>query len=480
MFRLLVDRVMDYAIFGLDERGIVVSWNAGAQRIKGYRAEEIIGHHFSRFYTEDAIRSGWPMTELAGARKDGRFEDEGWRVRKDGSRFWANVVITALYDDAGTLRGFAKVTRDLTERKRAERLESDARQLHEFVAMLAHELRNPLAPIHNALTLAQRVEDPERLRWALDVIGRQATHLSRIVDDLLDVSRITRGQVRLDHRRVSMCSVIRDAVDAVRGTCEQMQHTLTVAADRDVLVRGDEVRLTQVLTNLLNNACKYTPQGGRIDLALSTNDGKASVSVRDTGVGIDPLLLPRIFDVFTQDDRTLDRSRGGLGLGLTIARKLAEMHGGTLTAHSSGPGCGSEFVLTVPVMETAGDPASRQVTVLVVDDNVDAAQTLHALLEFSGHRSVLAFDGEQAVQLARQELPDVILLDIGLPRMNGYEVARAIRNMPELKGVMLVAVTGYGAESDRQRAMEAGFDQHMPKPLDYALLQQRVPILASA
>ena len=483
LFRLLVERVKDYAIFALDPRGIVVSWNSGAERIKGYKATEIIGHHFSRFYPEEAIRSGWPQTELEFATREGRFEDEGWRIRKDGSRFWANVVITALHDDDGTLRGFAKVTRDMTEHKRVERLEADARQMSEFVAMLAHELRNPLAPIRNAVQLAQhRLDDPERMSWALGIIERQARQLTRLVDDLLDISRITRGTVRLERRRLHLREPLERAIEAVRPACEKKRHALEVELGPDPLVRGDSVRLTQVLTNIIGNACKYTPEGGRVEVTLEADEQCARIRVRDTGIGISPELLPRIFDIFTQEQRSLERADGGLGLGLSIAKRLVDMHGGTLAASSAGPGCGSEFAITLPLAGLAeeGQAADTRVCVLVVDDNTDSAQSMQALLELAGFRCLVAYDGRTGLELAQQHSPDVVLLDIGLPGMNGYEVARSIRHDSRLQGVVLVAVTGYGSEDDIRRALEAGFDHHVAKPVEFEELLRRVPALAAA
>jgi PAS domain S-box-containing protein len=478
LFRLLVEQVKDYGIFLLDPNGIVMSWNAGAENIKGYQAHEIIGHHFSRFYPPEAIRAGWPKTELEYAVRDGRFEDEGWRVRKDGTRFWANVVITALRDADGRLRGFAKVTRDLTERRRMERLEADAQQMGEFVAMLAHELRNPLAPIRSAISVVRHSEgDTARLGWAIDVIDRQAGHLTRLVDDLLDVGRITRGQVRLERRRVRLGTIVDAAVEAVQGLAQQRGHVLTVHVDADPLVRADSVRLAQVVTNLLVNACKYTPSGGRIDVHLGLVDGWAVLGVHDTGSGIAPDMLPRVFDIFSQDKRGLDRAEGGLGLGLTISRRLVEMHGGTVSAHSAGPGCGSEFTVRLPALPAhAGDDAA--LAVLVIDDNVDAAATLQALVELQGHRCAIAHGAEAGLALAAEFVPDVVLLDIGLPGMNGYEVARRLRNLPQLDGVLLVAVTGYATEEDRQRALDAGFDVHLSKPVSYEHLMLRVPMLA--
>ena len=479
LFKLLVSRVKDYAIFALDPNGIVSSWNAGAQHIKGYTADEIVGHHFSRFYPEEAIRSGWPQTELAMATRDGRFEDEGWRIRKDGTRFWANVVITALYDDDHTLQGFAKVTRDLTERMRVERLESDATMMGEFVAMLAHELRNPLAPIRSAIGIAQHpAVTREKLAWAHSVVDRQSAQLSRLVEDLLDVSRITRGRMRLERRRVRLADVVAAATEAFSESFSTKKLTLAVQQDADPYVRGDAVRLGQILSNLLSNAYKYTPEGGRVGLRLSQEGDEALIRLTDSGIGMPAELLPRVFDLFTQDRRALDRSQGGLGLGLAIARRLAEMHRGTLSAHSEGRGCGSEFVLSLPVFaggEEGGD--QDRLIVLIVDDNQDAALTLQTLLELEGHACSVAHTGETGLEAALRLLPDVALIDIGLPGLNGYELARALRNAPQLEGITLAAVTGYGSAEDRREALEAGFDEHFAKPVSVEMLLRGLPIL---
>jgi PAS domain S-box-containing protein len=481
LYRLLVDRVTDYAIFRLDPHGIVMSWNKGAQAIKGYQAHEIIGHHFSRFYPEDAVRAGWPQTELEHARRVGRFEDEGWRIRKDGSRFWANVIITALHDDDGRLRGFAKVTRDLTERKRMERLEADAHQMGEFVAMLAHELRNPLAPIRSAINLALHARhDPAKLDWALGVLDRQSTHLTKLVEDLLDVSRVTRGRITLERRRVRLSQALADALDIARPHAEAKAHEVEVVRVADPLVRGDRTRLTQVIANLLNNACKYTPENGRIRVVLDVDGECARVTVADDGIGIPDDLLPRVFDLFTQDQRALDRSEGGLGLGLAIAKRLAEMHRGSLTAASAGRGCGSTFALRLPLF-TGGEPGSDndRLNVLIVEDNRDAAETLRALLELAGHQVSLAADGEAGYEAALRLQPDIAFLDIGLPRLNGYQLARRLRGVPELEGITLAAITGYGGEDDRREAIDSGFDLHFSKPVSYEELVERIPALAS-
>jgi PAS domain S-box-containing protein len=484
-FRLLVEGVREYGIFMLDPDGYITSWNSGAERIKGYTAGEIIGQHFSRFYPPDAIARGWPAHELKVAREEGRYEEEGWRLRKDGTPFWANVVITSLQDPEGRLLGFAKVTRDLTDRKRVEALEQAERQMNEFLAMLGHELRNPLAPIRNAVAMMQVSELSETsLRWARDVIDRQVAHLARLVDDLLDVSRITSGRISLQKEPMALTPVVAAATEASRPLIEARKHTLeTVLPDEPLLIEGDLTRLSQVVLNLLNNAAKYTPEGGHIRLAVAQEGGEVVIRVRDTGIGIPADLLPKIFDIFTQGDRSLDRPEGGLGIGLTLVRRLVQMHGGSVEAHSDGPGHGSEFVVRLPPLagrapgdSTAQDAESSPLTgsrrVLVVDDNHDSAESMAILLEIWGHEVRTTYDGPAALALAAEYRPDVVLLDIGLPGMSGYEVAKRLRELPDLAGAILIAVTGYGQHSDRERSRAAGFDHHLLKPVEPARLQE--------
>ena len=484
-FRLLVEVVKDYAIFMLDPEGRVVSWNAGAERIKGYSAAEIIGRHFSIFYGEDAKARRWPEQELAMARQQGRFEDEGPRVRKDGSTFWANVVITAVFDREGELRGFAKVTRDLTDRQRIESLRSAEHRTQEFLAMLAHELRNPLAPITNALKLLERrpTSDPTEL-WVREVLGRQTGQMSRLVDDLLDVSRVTRAAMVLDRKPLDLRRSVRGALDAARQWMDERGHQVGASIDEaPLVVEGDEVRLSQVFQNLLHNAAKYTPNGGRIQVVARREGGDALVSVRDNGIGMAPDLLRSAFELFKQANQSLDRPQGGLGVGLTLAQRLVQLHDGVLEAHSAGPGRGSEFVVRLPlraelpIVDAASlsqaepEHAAAPRRVLVVDDNLDAAHALRLLLESDGHQVVVAADGAAGLEMARAHRPDVALLDIGLPKLSGYEMATRIRADPALKDMKLVAVTGYGQMQDRARASAAGFDHHLVKPVEFKALQ---------
>jgi PAS domain S-box-containing protein len=805
-FRLLVEGTEDYAIFLLDPEGRVVSWNPGAERIKGYKAEEIIGQHFSRFYPKDAIDRGLPAEELQRAAAEGRFEDESWRVRKDGSQVWANVIITALHDKTGSLRGFSKITRDLTERRRAEdairqanadlerRVEERTAALHderemlrvtlasigdavittdaqgrvtflnpvaesltgwsqnqaqgqpleavfhilqertrssgenpvakviregtivglgnhtvliardgterpiddsaapirsekgetvgvvlifrditqrkraeeaarfladaskslaalvdygstlqkvarlavpsfadwcavdllepdgslrrvavvhadpskvelahdlqrryppdpdalqgvrhilrtgkpelvseiteallvetvkdqerlrilrelglksymgvplqargmtvgavtfvaaesgrrfdatdlavaedlahragiamenarlyaevreadrrkeEFLAMLAHELRNPLAPVRNALHIMKQASaGPAVLSRVRDMMERQVQHMTRMVDDLLDVSRITRGKIELRKEVVDLASVVVRTVETTRPLIEDRRQELTVDLPPEpVQLEADPTRLEQILANLLNNAAKYTDHGGHIWLSARQEDGELVLRVRDTGVGILADMLPRIFEPFVQSDRVLHQSQGGLGIGLTLVRSVVEMHGGTVTAHSEGPGKGSEFIVRLPALAQQqpipgvraagqeGEPVgpAPQRRILVVDDNVDAAESLALLLRLEGHDVRVAHDGPAALAAVEADPPDLAFLDIGMPVMNGYEVAQRLRQRPGSENLVLAAMTGWGQEEDRRRSREAGFDHHLIKPVE--------------
>jgi PAS domain S-box-containing protein len=484
-FRLLVEGVTDYAIFMLDPEGMVSSWNAGAQRIKGYAREEILGKHFSRFYEPEEIARGKPWEQLKKARRDGRAEDEGWRMRKDGSRFWARAVLTALYDRAGQLRGFAKVTQDLTERRHVEDLQKAARNVTEFIATLAHELRNPLAPIRTAVQVMGKTPpgDPshEAMRQTID---RQTGHLTRIVDDMLDISRITRGTLEMERRPLHLDEVVHRAVEMIQPDMRAGEHQLEINLPSEpITVQGDIYRLTQLLANLLNNAARYTPNRGRITVNAVAEQGWAALKVRDTGRGIDHDMLDQVFGMFVQGRLpALNRVGGGLGIGLALARSIAELHGGTLTAQSEGRDRGSEFTLRLPLLDqravpevaaTTEGPSSRPLVarrVLVVDDNVDAAITLDMLLQSLGHETRVAHDGARALQIAVEFRPDVVLLDIGMPGINGYEVARRLRSMERDRPFKIVAITGWGQEGDREKSREAGFDLHLVKPVDLSEL----------
>jgi CheY-like chemotaxis protein len=356
--------------------------------------------------------------------------------------------------------------------------EADRRK-DEFLAMLAHELRNPLAPIRNAVQFLRMAGPASKdLPWACDVIERQTAQMTRLVDDLLDVSRITRGKIRLEKAPVDVATVVAQAVESSRPVIEARQHALDVALPPGppLLVDADATRLAQVVLNLLHNAAKYTDEGGKIWVVVERQGDEAAIRVRDTGIGIPPEMLPHVFDLFTQVDRTLDRAQGGLGIGLTLVRRLVELHGGRATASSPGPGQGSEFVIRLPLLDAApaehqAAPANSQRTgpryrILVVDDNRDSADSLAIVLRGEGHEVVTAYDGPSALEEARTSQPQAVLLDIGLPGLDGYEVARRLRQDRDLQHVLLVAMTGYGKSEDRERSRQAGFDAHLVKPVD--------------
>jgi PAS domain S-box-containing protein len=479
--RLLVDSVRDYAIFMLDPGGIVQSWNAGAQAIKGYEPADIIGRHFRAFYTPEDQAAGKPERELAEAREHGRMEDEGWRVRKDGTLFWANVVLTAVVGPDGGLRGFAKVTRDTSERRRLEELERSSRRMNEFLAMLAHELRNPLAPIRNAVTIMQleTLSSPV-LRNCRDVIDRQLTHVTRLVDDLLDVGRLTTGKIKLRKELVRIGDVVARSVEVARPIVTARRHVLKVEQPPDpVYVQGDATRLSQVLQNLLVNAAKYTPEGGRIQLRVAAADSFVYLVVSDNGRGLSPEHLQTIFQLFVQADTgTSAASESGLGIGLTLARSLAEMHGGSIEAASPGLGQGSTFTVRLPMAaqgsaaedEETHEDASGGLRVLVIDDNRDSADSATDVLRLLGNQVECAYDGESGVSVARRMRPHIILLDLAMPGMDGFEARRRLRDEEGEGSPFLVAMTGFGNEEDKRRTRAAGFDAHLTKPVELGAL----------
>ncbi len=386
--------------------------------------------------------------------------------------------------------------RRLLERRAAELAEADRRK-DEFLAMLGHELRNPLAPLKNAARLLRvRQMTEEQVRWAAEVVDRQVEHLAHMVDDLLDVSRVTRGHITLRKEAVELSAVVERAVEISRPLIESRRHELIEALpDGPVWLDADPVRLAQVIANLLNNAAKYTEERGRIVLSAAREGGDVVLRVKDNGLGIAPDVLPRVFELFTQDHRTLDRSQGGLGIGLTMVKGLVEMHGGGVRAFSEGPGKGSEFVVRLPLLQLqsadcrlqnengagkaapSSNPQSKisnlqSRKVLIVDDNADSAESLALLLSMRGHEVRTAHDGPAALEAAEAFRPQAVLLDIGLPGMDGYEVARRLRDRPGAEGVLLVALTGYGQEDDRRRAAEAGFDAHLVKPAEPAAVHR--------
>jgi CheY-like chemotaxis protein/anti-sigma regulatory factor (Ser/Thr protein kinase) len=364
--------------------------------------------------------------------------------------------------------------------------EADRRK-NEFLAMLAHELRNPLAPIRNAVHILSAAEAlPPKLAWARDVIGRQADHMARLIDDLLDVSRIVQGKVTVKPEKLTLATLVERSVEASSPRLGAREQALDVVLPRECIeLEGDAVRLAQVLSNLINNASKFSPAASRIRLEATFEADELQIAVRDEGAGIAPEFLPHIFELFAQADQSLDRSQGGLGIGLTLVKHLVELHGGRVFAASSGLGQGTQVTVCLPARCIAqpDDPVAAPVPqrvaapdkpsatrILVVDDLAASAETLMTLLEMEGFEVRVAHEGQQALQLAREFLPDVVLLDIGLPGMNGFEVAHGLRSQPESREALLIALTGYGEAESRVRSAEAGFDFHMVKPADVNLL----------
>jgi signal transduction histidine kinase len=401
------------------------------------------------------------------------------------------------------LRRQQELEAEISQRKRAEEMlrETDRRK-DEFLAMLAHELRNPLAPIRNSIhIIQQQISDEELLRRPLEMMERQVRQLAGLVDDLLDVSRITRGQINLRKQTLELSEVVAQAVEASRPLLEARGHHFEVQlSDEPIFVEADPTRLSQVILNLLNNAAKYTEDGGYISLSVEHSGAEVVVRVRDSGMGISPETLPKIFELFVQGERTLDRAQGGLGIGLTVVRRLIELHSGSVRAFSEGLGRGSEFVVRLPTAtrlassaicpqsqradgngQRAADGGQRR-RILIVDDNRDSAESLAILLQMLGHEVKLAYDGETALRVAKQFGPDIVLLDIGLPRLSGLEAARRIRHDLGLHDALLIAMTGYGQEEDKRRSREAGFNAHLVKPVDLselkALLERFTPAAA--
>jgi CheY-like chemotaxis protein len=371
---------------------------------------------------------------------------------------------------------------DVTNRALADAELRDAdRRKDEFLAMLAHELRNPLAPIRTAAeVISRRVTGDETTRRAAEVVRRQSTQLTRLVDDLLDVSRISMGHIVLKRETLLLSDVIEHAAETVAPLWRAKQHEVSTASILEPLyVKGDLARLVQTFGNVMTNAAKYTEAGGKIAIKVTASDDEVNVEISDNGAGISPEFLPRIFDLFTQADRTLDRAQGGLGIGLSVVKKLVEMHGGRISARSAGLGRGSAFEIVLPRAEAPlaqvdGALAVRVPSrrILIVDDNADAANTLSELLKMDGHVTQPAFSAEEALALAESFDPEFVLLDIGLPRMDGYEVAKRLRLSPARRHTKLIALTGYGQPEDRDRAEAAGFDAHLVKPVDIAALEK--------
>jgi PAS domain S-box-containing protein len=439
----------------------------------------------SFFFPEDQARIMDEFFPSALARGHGEVEVR-FRNFKTGEAHWMIYKVVVLPGAAGTPVAFATVSQEITARKQMEdelrRMAADLseadRRKNEFLAMLAHELRNPLAPISNAArALRTGGRDEATLQAASGLLERQVAQMSRLVDDLLDMSRITLGKIALRKGRLELAPIVEQAVETVRGFAEAQGHELTVTLPRErILLDADPARLAQVIANLLHNACKFTDRGGHVWLTVEREDDEVAIRVKDNGIGIAPEHVPALFELFSQVDTSLERTRAGLGIGLTLVKSLVEMHGGAVTVHSEGPGRGTEFSVRLPIraaetataqpLLTPAPPAARR-RVLIVDDSEDGAESLAMLLALDGHETHMVHDGLDALDAAERLRPDTVLLDIGLPRLNGYEVCRRLRQTPWGREMLLVALTGWGQHADRQRSTDAGFDAHLVKPVDY-------------
>jgi PAS domain S-box-containing protein len=494
-FRLLIEGVEEYAIFMLDTSGLVVTWNAGAQKAKGYTAPEIIGQSFTRFYTAEEQARGKPGQLLEKARTVGRAREQGTRVRKDGSTFEADVLITAIHDAKGELRGFTKLTRDISDQIQASHREAAriaaekaSQAKDEFLAVLSHELRTPLSPVlaaatyilENGATLSR-----EEIHEEIGTICRNVRLEAQLIDDLLDLTRISRGKVELRCEAVEIHAALEQAIE----TCQEdiTAKKLAVSTRFEAVshwVWADPTRIRQVFWNLLTNAVKFTPAGGRITLRTGTDatSGRLLVEVSDTGLGIEPEQASRIFNAFEQGERAVTRQFGGLGLGLAITRNLVQLHHGSISVQSEGRGKGATFRVELPALaRVPSSPAESRAAppppaegaslkILLVDDHEDTRRVLARLLARLGHHVVTTDTLQTAVARLADEPFDALISDIGLPDGTGHDLSReAKRLQPHL---CAIAISGYGMEEDTRRSHDAGFDSHITKPIDFAVLRE--------
>lgn len=486
----LLDLTHD-AIIVRGMEGEIRYWNHGAEELYGWSREEALGK-----ISHDLLQTEFsmPVEEmLAELHRTSHWIGELGHTKRDGQRITVLVRKTLDRDSEGNALAVLENITDITTRRaledalaaRAEELARADRSKDEFLAMLAHELRNPLAPLRNAAEILQTAEATAHERkQAQHIIGRQIENMSRMIDDLLDVSRITEGKIELRKQPVALEAVLTAATSLVRSGCAARHQELAVSMPAEpVFINGDATRLEQVFNNLLGNACKYSGDGCHISLSAERKEGveppEVIVRVRDDGAGIDSELLPRVFDLFVQETRTLDRAHGGLGIGLTLVSRLVKLHGGSVEAHSEGLGHGSEFVVHLPILcqapppPAALSPVAREISrrILIVDDNTDSARSMAILQTRRGHVTRIAFTGPDALAVAAEFLPEVVLLDIGLPGMDGFEVARRLRAMPALAGTLIIAMTGYASPEDLIAAKQAGFDEHLVKPVDLDTLR---------
>ena len=487
------------AIVIRDAEDRISFWNRGAQEMYGWTADEALSQNVNALLKTEPSAWSALRTQLE---ETGFWDGQLLQKRKDGSEVLVHCREVLVRDEEGSYTVLA-IKRDITEQQRAiEALKEADRRKDEFLATLAHELRNPLAPIRNAVEIMRLAgDDRAAIEHSREVLDHQAGQLARIVEDLIDLARIVEKKVEIRRERVSVAGVVETALETSRPQLEDAHLRLTVDIPREPLfLDADPVRIAQVLVNLLNNAAKHTAGGGEVTLTVSRGRPKpvaarfssgapdtaremVAISVRDTGVGISPALLPHIFEMFTQGPRTTQQGRGGLGVGLALVRNLVAMHGGTVSAHSDGPGEGSEFTVYLPLALSPHQSPVRprkawshadlaRKRIIVADDNDDQGESLAMLLTLMGHTVSVASSGPEAIEQALRTKPDLMLIDIGMPGMDGYEVARRLRSHAELQNVVLIAQTGWGSDSDRERSASAGFDVHLVKPVTPATLEE--------
>ena len=488
-FHILVDSVEEYAIYLLDPNGNVITWNTGAEKIKGYSAEEIVGKNFASFYTADDVAAGKPQRNLREATRRGYIRDQGLRVRKDGSTFEAEVVITALHDETGKLRGFSKVTRDITDQIRSREFEAETiaaqkagKAKDDFLAALSHELRTPLTPALAAATYLQENAEklPPEFVEDIEIIKRNVQLQARLIDDLLDLTRIDRGKLHLELEDCNAHTIIQNALETAHSAIAAKQLLVSTQLEaKEYHILADCIRLQQVFWNLINNAVKFTSQGGQVTIrTFNDKAGRFHFEIADTGIGIEPQRLTSLFQPFEQADPSVSRQFGGLGLGLAISKRLVDLHHGKIEAESRGRSFGATFKVRLDSMPNGsavialnhrlGSKTSKPLRILLVEDHQDTRRTLSRLLTHFGHNVVTADNVERAIDIMGSDKIDAVLCDIGLPDGSGYEVAAQARAKGNIKAI---ALTGFGTEQDLQRSKEAGFDFHLVKPINFQELQ---------
>jgi hypothetical protein len=489
-FHILVDSVEEYAIYLLDPNGNIITWNTGAEKIKGYSSDEIVGKNFASFYTADDVAAGKPQRNLREASRRGSIRDQGLRVRKDGSTFEAEVVITALRDETGEIRGFSKVTRDITDQIRSREFEAEkiaaqkaSKAKDDFLAALSHELRTPLTPALAAATYLQDQTEkfPREFAQDIEIIKRNVQLQARLIDDLLDLTRIARGMLHLELEDCDAHKIIENALEMAKSALAAKQLKVSTGLEaKRYHILADCIRLQQVFWNLINNAVKFTSQDGQITLrTFNDKDGRFHFEIEDTGIGIEPQRLGSLFQPFEQADPSVGRQFGGLGLGLAISKRLIDLHHGKIEAESRGRSFGATFKVTldaqpegtaaVGVNHRLGGKTSKPLRILLVEDHNDTRRTLSRLLTHFGHDVVTADNVEGAMARIASNNIDAVLCDIGLPDGSGYEVAAQARATGRIKAI---ALTGFGTEQDVQRSKEAGFDFHLVKPINFQELQK--------